>query len=162
MAGNETTESGECPDSSLDFFSANFDAAAALYIQALQPPNPKVWASGACHTTGATAFSACMLTCHSSALWLEAEEVASLGTCQNMTLLTAAQVRPLDTLSKCRALLPPEVPESRAARMAVKPKFKRSNVSCRLYTYAPAGLCQADCRAWRSSALLNGLLPTPI
>ena len=41
------------------------------------------------------------------------------------------QVRPLDYLSKCRALLPAEVPESRAARMAVKPHRKRDEVSFR-------------------------------
>ena len=46
------------------------------------------------------------------------------------------QVRPLDYLSKCRALLPAEVPESRVARMAVKPKLKRNEVSSRPSAYS--------------------------
>ena len=52
------------------------------------------------------------------------------------TLLYCQQVRPLDNLSKCRALLPSEDPESRAAHMAVKPRVKRDEVSSR--PYAPA------------------------
>lgn len=35
---------------------------------------------------------------------------------------------PLDNISKCRAILPAELPESRAARMAVNPKRRRSLV----------------------------------
>lgn len=47
------------------------------------------------------------------------------------------QVRPLDYLGKCRALLPPEIPESRAARMAEKPKLKRDEVSMTCTLTAP-------------------------
>ncbi len=57
---------------------------------------------------------------------------SELGSCPSMELASPAcclQVRPQDYLSKCRALLPAEEPESRAARMAVKPRHKRDAVS---------------------------------
>ena len=53
------------------------------------------------------------------------------------------QVRPLDNLSKCRALLPPEDPESRAAHMAVKPRMKRDEVSNQLYTQSGQAMLPA-------------------
>ena len=36
-----TTEPGEFADERLNFFSADFDAALALSVKGLQPPNPK-------------------------------------------------------------------------------------------------------------------------
>ncbi|CAL8470332.1 g9874 [Coccomyxa elongata] len=39
------------------------------------------------------------------------------------------KVLPLDNISKCRAILPAELPESRAARMAINPKRRRSQAA---------------------------------
>ncbi|EIE26087.1 hypothetical protein COCSUDRAFT_40248 [Coccomyxa subellipsoidea C-169] len=39
------------------------------------------------------------------------------------------KVLPLDNISKCRAILPAELPESRAAKMAVNPKRRRSQAA---------------------------------
>ncbi|BDA44372.1 probable small nuclear ribonucleoprotein Sm D-like protein at C-terminar half [Coccomyxa sp. Obi] len=83
-SGKEEDTAKEAPsapayDSSLDFFSPQFDALKALYNFGLQPPNPKVL--------------------------------------------------PLDNISKCRAILPADLPESRAARMAINPKRRRSQAA---------------------------------
>lgn len=38
---SDTTEPGELADKRLNFFSTEFDAALALSVKGLQPPNPK-------------------------------------------------------------------------------------------------------------------------